>query len=196
MERAQDRLCSHVTRIPQQNDCSRSDCELTLIQVSYRQEEEEELCFFARVGFDSRMLNDLRKWRNGVNKLVNWNGLWVVSRVSYCVALIVIPKTILRASHNINVTVTTNTPEETTYWIDHRRGDVMRRVTPCGNLYQGNTGILAAGTCITLLGWRFATVSFPFARMTLDKMHLRLARKNSSIDEILYYSKDFRGILL
>jgi hypothetical protein len=61
MERAQDRLCSHVTRIPQQNDCSRSDCELTLIQVSYRQEEEEELCFFARVGFDSRMLNDLRK---------------------------------------------------------------------------------------------------------------------------------------
>lgn len=72
----------------------------------------------------------------------------------------------------------------------------MRRVTPCGNLYQGNTGILAAGTCITLLGWRFATVSFPFARMTLDKMHLRLARKNSSIDEILYYSKDFRGILL
>jgi diacylglycerol kinase family enzyme len=145
--------------------------ELPMMQVSFL--GQQELCFFAGVGFDSLMLNDfkeIKKWSQRTGILKRTLG----SVVGYCVALVVktLPKTVWRGLHNINVTVTTNVPEETT-WIDHRRGDVMRKVTPCGNLYQGMTGILAAGTSPFYGG---GLRLFPFARMTLDKMHLRLGR--------------------
>jgi hypothetical protein len=145
--------------------------ELPMIEVSYLQ--EKELCFFAGVGFDSLMLNDfkeIKNWSQRTGILKRTLG----SVTGYCVALVIktLPKCVFGGVHNINVTVTTKSPEDTT-WIDHRRGDVMRRVTPCGNLYQGMTGILAAGTSPFYGG---GLRLFPFARMTLDKMHLRLGR--------------------
>jgi len=91
------------------------------------------------------MLNDfkdIKAWsqRTGILKST------LSSVTGYCVALIVktLPKTIWRSVHNIQVRVTTRHPEETT-WIDHWRGDVMRRVDG-EKLYSGTTGILAAGT--------------------------------------------------
>lgn len=144
--------------------------ELPMMQVAF--DKQDELCFFAGVGFDSLMLNDFKQikaWSKRTGVLTK-----VLSSVTgYCVALVVktLPKCVLKGKHNIQVNVTTRHPEETT-WIDHRRGDVMRRVT-CGNLYEGTTGILAAGTSPFYGG---GLRLFPFARMTLDKMHLRLGR--------------------
>lgn len=147
-----------------------------------------DLCFFAGVGFDSLMLNDfkdIKTWSNQTGILTS-----VLSSVTgYCVALVVktLPKCVLHGKHNIHVKVTTPTPQDTT-WIDHRRGDVMRKIsttttsttTTIDNnttkdtlLYSGETGILAAGTC-PYYGGNLRL--FPFARMTLDKMHLRLGR--------------------
>lgn len=123
----------------------------------------------------------------------------VLSSVAgYCVALIVktLPKTIAHSSHQVNVRVTTNRPSET-LWVDHRRGDFVQRIscptsttnassTPPGCrtapgtsppaqtiLFEGETGILAAGTAPYYGG---GLRLFPFARMTIDKMHLRIGR--------------------
>ena len=147
--------------------------ELPMMQVTMHNDPStSELCFFAGVGFDSLMLNDFKRikaWskRTGVlTKLLS-------SVTGYCVALVVqtLPKCVFQGKHNINVQLTTRHPEETT-WIDHRRGDVMRKVS--GKvLYSGKTGILAAGTSPFYGG---GLRLFPFARMTLDKMHLRLGR--------------------
>jgi hypothetical protein len=49
---------------------------------------------------------------------------------------------------------------------------MVRRVEDC-KLYLGTTGILAAGTSPYYGG---GLRLFPFARMTVDKMHLRLGR--------------------
>jgi hypothetical protein len=56
--------------------------------------------------------------------------------------------------------------------VDHQRGDFVHRVSE-KELYSGTTGILAAGTSPYYGG---GLRLFPFARMTTDKMHLRLGR--------------------
>lgn len=131
-----------------------------------------ELCFFAGVGFDSLMLNDFKEikaWSKKTGFLTS-----ILSSVTgYCVALVVktLPKTLFHGKHNIHVRVSTQHPEST-LWVDHRRGDF---VEACDNevLFQGETGILAAGTAPYYGG---GLRLFPFARMTLDKMQLRLGR--------------------
>jgi len=128
------------------------------------------------------------------------------SVAGYCAALVVrtLPQCFLKGKHKIDVTITTQDAAHT-LWVDHRRGDLVqpvvvgkgnddneenRRNTPSQSttlrttdtftdiptstlLYQGNAGIVAAGTCPFYGG---GLRLFPFARMTSDKMHLRVGR--------------------
>ena len=131
-----------------------------------------DLCFFAGVGFDSLMLNDFKRikaWSIRTGVLTRF----LSSVAGYCVALVVrtLPQTVLEGRHNIHVQLTT--PHvNSTLWVDHRRGDVVRPVTQA-QLYQGVTGILAAGTSPFYGG---GLRLFPFARLTTDQMHLRVGR--------------------
>lgn len=155
--------------------------DVPMMQISYANstQQRDTLCFFAGAGFDSLMLQDfqsIKKWairRKFLTKTLS-------SVAGYCVALVVktLPKCVARQEHNIQVTLTTRDPD--TLWVDHRRGDVVQTVGPATDgddtetlLYQGTTGILAAGTSPFYGG---GLRLFPFARMTKDKMHLRLGR--------------------
>lgn len=160
--------------------------ELPMMQVSYPDSKvhQDTLCFFAGVGFDSLMLQDfqsIKKWAIRTKILTKT----LSSVAGYCVALVVktLPKCVTRQEHNIQVKVTTRDPN--TLWVDHRRGDVVQTVGPCSKennncegvyqtlLYEGATGILAAGTSPFYGG---GLRLFPFARLTKDKMHLRFGR--------------------
>lgn len=126
------------------------------------------------------MLNDfkdVKAWSKRTGILTR-----VLSSVTgYCVALIVktLPKTVTKSSHKVQVRLTTLDPDNT-LWVDHRRGDFVRQCkkeqgssSNPGLLFEGETGILAAGT-VPYYGGGLRL--FPFARMTLDKMHVRLGR--------------------
>ena len=168
--------------------------EIPMMEVSYPDSKthEDTLCFFAGAGFDSLMLQDfqsIKKWAIRTKMFTK-----TLSSVSgYCVALLLktLPKCVARQEHNIEVKLTTRDPD--TLWVDHRRGDVVQTVGPKRKktnsnlldiddnsdkqdetlLYQGTTGILAAGTSPFYGG---GLRLFPFARLTKDKMHLRLGR--------------------
>ena len=174
--------------------------EIPMMEVSYpaSSKDENTLCFFAGAGFDSLMLQDfqsIKKWAIRTKMFTK-----TLSSVSgYCVALLLktLPKCVAQNEHNIEVTLTTRDPD--TLWVDHRRGDVVQAVGPTKSasrktdgvnnllgiedkkekenaetlLYQGTTGILAAGTSPFYGG---GLRLFPFARLTKDKMHLRLGR--------------------
>ena len=138
----------------------------------HSQPSHGDLCFFAGVGFDSLMLNDFKRikaWSIRTGVLTRM----LSSVTGYCVALVVrtLPQTVWHGRHNIHVQVTTP-HTNTTLWVDHRRGDVVRPV-PNGLLYDGITGILAAGTSPFYGG---GLRLFPFARLTVDQMHLRVGR--------------------
>jgi len=140
------------------------------------------------VGFDSLMLNDykdIQAWSKRTGFLPK-----VLSSVAgYCVALVVrtLPNSLLHRKHNIRVKVTTpaaaGSEDDDTLWVDHRRGDFVQKchsdIDNSNNnntrrlLFEGKVGILAAGTAPFYGG---GLRLFPFARMTIDKMHLRLAR--------------------
>jgi hypothetical protein len=116
------------------------------------------------------MLNDfkeLKEWsqRTGVLRQ------FLSSLAGYWVALIckTLPHTILRSSHKVRVHVTTT---KEAWWVDHRRGDFVQP-TREPLLYEGETGIIA-GSTVPYYGGRLRF--FPFARMTVDQMHLRLGR--------------------
>jgi hypothetical protein len=88
-----------------------------LMQVSFG-DSQDELCFFAGVGFDSLMLNDfqqIKAWSKRTGILTKA----LSSVVGYCVALVVktLPKCVWKGTHNIQVKVTTQHADETT-WID------------------------------------------------------------------------------
>jgi hypothetical protein len=133
------------------------------------------------------MLNDFKEikaWSKKTGILTKF----LSSVAGYCVALVVktLPSAIFKGQHNIQVRVTTNDPENT-LWVDHRRGDFVQKLCKSTNndatttsnsnrstlLFEGQTGIVAAGTAPFYGG---GLRLFPFARMTLDKMHLRLGR--------------------
>jgi diacylglycerol kinase family enzyme len=147
------------------------------VQMQGTQHSAEELCFFAGIGFDSLMLNDFKRIK-AWSKRTGFLTRMLSSVAGYCVALIVktLPKA-TRGKHNIQVKLTTR--DNSTLWVDHRRGDMVRRVVQEEEedgellLYSGTTGILAAGTSPYYGG---GLRLFPFARMTVDKMHLRLGR--------------------
>ena len=89
-----------------------------------------------------------------------------------------------KAPYLVDVKITTNQPDGTV-WIDHRRGDVVRRVVSSPTegsssesssptlLYKGIAGIVA-GSTTPYYGGNLKL--FPFARMSLDKMQLRVGR--------------------
>ena len=119
------------------------------------------------------MLNDykdIKAWSKKTGFLPS-----ILSSVAgYCVALVVktLPNSLLYRRHNIRVTVTTPHDPTETLWVDHRRGDFVQKChSPV--LFQGETGILAAGTAPFYGG---GLRLFPFARLTVDKMHLRVGR--------------------
>ena len=134
-----------------------------------------DLCFFAGVGFDSLMLNDykiMKAW----SKKTGFLPSFLSSVAGYCVALVVktLPNALFHRKHSIHVTVSTppDADPAETLWVDHRRGDFVQKChSPL--LFQGETGILAAGTAPFYGG---GLRLFPFARLTVDKMHLRLGR--------------------
>jgi len=143
-----------------------------------------DLCFFAGVGFDSLMLNDFKRikaWSKRKGILTRA----LSSVAGYCVALVVktLPKCVSYGAHKVNVTLSSR--DDDTVWVDHRRGDFVRRCFGTEDddgeksesrlLYSGTTGILAAGTSPFYGG---GLRLFPFARLTTDKMHLRLGRIN------------------
>jgi hypothetical protein len=134
-------------------------------------DRDGDLCFFAGVGFDSLMLNDFKEikaWSVQTGVLKGFLG----SVAGYCVALVVrtLPQS-LQGKHRIHVEVTTPT---TALWVDHRRGDVVRRMNKSQKtLFKGTTGIVAAGTSPFYGG---GLRLFPFARMTEDMMHIRVGR--------------------
>jgi hypothetical protein len=121
------------------------------------------------------MLNqykDLKDW----SKRTGFMPKVLASVTGYCVTLIVktLPSNIFRSSHKVRVKVTNKDPE--TLWVDHRRGDFVQRASPSVNdevLFEGETSIVAAGTAPYYGG---GLRLFPFSRMTLDKMHLRVGR--------------------
>jgi diacylglycerol kinase family enzyme len=161
------------------SDAAPDVIELPMMEVSYPDSKvhDDSLCFFAGVGFDSLMLQDfqsIKKWAIRTKILTKT----LSSVVGYCVALVVktLPKCVMRNEHNIEVLLSTRDPD--TLWIDHRRGDVVQKVGPTDDsnqalLYKGTSGILAAGTSPFYGG---GLRLFPFARITTDKMHLRLGR--------------------
>jgi hypothetical protein len=123
-------------------------------------------------GFDSLMLNDfkeIKEWSQRRGILTRQ----LSSVFGYCVTLVIktLPKAVLRSSHTVFVTVTSN-DIDTTYWIDHRRGDYVQ---PCTNaiLYNGTTGIIA-GSTVPYYGGKLRL--FPFARISSDKLQLRIGR--------------------
>ena len=131
-----------------------------------------DLCFFAGVGFDSLMLNDFKRikaWSIRTGFLTRM----LSSVTGYFVALVVrtLPQSLFEGRHNIHVELSTRNVN-TTLWVDHRRGDVVRPVQNAV-LYEGMTGILAAGTSPFYGG---GLRLFPFARLTTDQMHLRVGR--------------------
>ena len=155
--------------------------ELPLMEISYPDSKvhDDTLCFFAGAGFDSLMLQDfqrIKKWAIRTKFLTKT----LSSVAGYCVALVLktLPKCVARQEHNIEVKLSTRDPDA--LWVDHRRGDVVQKVGPTADtsaneavLYKGVTGILAASTTPFYGG---GLRLFPFARMTTDKMHLRLGR--------------------
>ena len=123
-------------------------------------------------GFDSLMLNDFKEIKEWSERSGFLSGM-LSSVVGYCVTLLVktLPKTVLRSSHMVNVQVTANQINNT-YWVDHRRGDFVQ---PCNSpiLYSGTTGIIA-GSTVPYYGGKLRL--FPFARISSDKLHLRIGR--------------------
>lgn len=176
--RTRKQLEAVLEALKQVGDQMEKDHELVdipMIHVTHGKHADQpkgDLCFFAGVGFDSLMLNDfnaIKTWSARTGILKNVLG----SVTGYCVALVVktLPQCALYGKHNIEVKLTTNASSDTLF-VDHRRGDFVQ---PCNDtlLYSGTTGILAAGTSPFYGG---GLRLFPFARMTRDKMHLRLGR--------------------
>jgi hypothetical protein len=143
---------------------------------------------------------------NNGNRIDRWLRDTLGSVTGYVVALVAktLPQCIRRNAHQIDVEITSTDPHA--LWIDHRRGDMVRNimgqtsssgVTGVNNnnnddddsdapttttttkqptatlVYKGTAGIVAAGTSPFYGG---GLRLFPFARMTLDKMHLRVGR--------------------
>lgn len=171
------------------------------------------LCFFAGLGFDSIMLQDyqrLQEWWTSRNQNKKNNKLFT-GVFGYTVTLFTrtLPKFVLpkRSKSNQKETATTSDENDdddvavknplvrittrqprTTYWIDHRRGDVMRSVladdddnnhhryyaiddddqsssssSSVSLLYKGRAGIVAGGTAPFYGG---GLRLFPFACMS------------------------------
>ena len=176
---------------------------------------DDRYAFFAGLGYDSVILQDykaLQDWRKAKNHRQE-AALWQAATtgvVGYTVAMMTrsLPKLMrLKDASKLlrDVRITTDDPEST-YWIDHRRGDTMRPaidhniITVSGNkevspaveglLYRGSAGIIAAGT-VPYYGGGLRL--FPFARMTPGGMNLRIGRRLHPLEGISKIPSIFEG---
>lgn len=179
-------LSSSSSSIPSNVDI----VELPLLQVSTSiskndknaEDATSQLCFFSGVGFDSLMLQDYKDLQD-YSKQRPYLKTLCSGVLGYCVALVTrtLPQCIQDQKHLMQVQVSTLDPDET-LWIDHRRGDVVRRISQEEGvnpkkkktlLYQGEAGIVAVGSAPFYGG---GLRLFPFSRMTRDGMQLRIGR--------------------
>jgi hypothetical protein len=176
---------------------------------------DDRYAFFAGLGYDSVILQDykdLQDWRKAKNHRQEAT-LWQAATtgvVGYTVAMMTrsLPKLMrLKDASKLlrDVRITTDDPEST-YWIDHRRGDTMRPaidhniINVRGNkernpateemLYRGSAGIIAAGT-VPYYGGGLRL--FPFARMTPGGMNLRIGRRLHPLEGISKIPSIFEG---
>ena len=185
--------------------------ELPLMQVKTFVSEHSktpnvDYTFFAGVGFDSLMLQDYKDMQQYAGEKAKTSRLRSIYKflkdtvlggvTGYTIALFTrtLPQCVERNAHLMQVRISTSAPPQTTHWIDHRRGDLMRAVVEGDGddleekggannnsndgdesllLYQGQAGIVAAGTAPFYGG---GLRLFPFARMTPHGMHLRVGR--------------------
>ncbi len=179
------------------NDATVTMIQVPLMQVTASMTENGEqlapqLCFFAGAGFDSLLLDDYRIMMGNKRKTKFQLGTNAI--IGYTTALLTktLPKTSLKYNdhlvnmklyHNRHTTDNVTDGAEPIYWVDHRRGDwFLPIVTPTSNgtstlLFEGNVGIVAAGTCPFYGG---GLRLFPFAGSAIGRhkpfMHLRIAR--------------------
>jgi diacylglycerol kinase family enzyme len=165
---------------------------LHLTTTSSEQQREKVCCFFAGVGFDSLLLNDykdLQEWTSRSALLKNrFESVW-----GYTVALFTrtLPKCIVDHSHIVTVELSTT---KHALWVDHRRGDVVRSITPKTTeektlLYRGKAGIVAAATT-PFYGGNLKL--FPFARLTENGCQVRVGRIHP-IQGVLNMLQIFKG---
>eukprot|EP00536_Pseudo-nitzschia_multiseries_P017281 jgi/Psemu1/328488/estExt_fgenesh1_pg.C_14680005 len=168
--------------------------------------EEDHYAFFAGLGYDSLILQDYMDLqqdnRNHSTAVGRLRRLATTGVLGYTVAMMTrsLPRVLklTDASRLLrDVRITTDQPESA-FWIDHRRGDLMRPAAAAsaavatdgvsaGNsnnneqllLYRGSAGIVAAGSVPYYGG---GLRMFPFARMTPNGMHLRIGRRLHPIE--------------
>jgi hypothetical protein len=179
-------------------------------KVSYGSSESttqnDQYAFFAGLGYDSLLLQDykdLQDWTDSNDrKSTPWKGA-TTGVVGYTVAMVTrsLPKLLkLEDASRLlrDVRITTDDPESA-YWIDHRRGDVLRPAISSSDnamdkteklLYRGSAGIVATST-VPYYGGGLRL--FPFARMTPHGMQLRIGRNLHPLEGISKIPSIFEG---
>jgi diacylglycerol kinase family enzyme len=165
---------------------------LQITMTSSEQRREQVCCFFAGIGFDSLMLQDYKDLQEWSSRSALWKNKFE-SVWGYTVALFTrtLPKCIADQSHIVTVELSTTKP---TLWVDHRRGDVVRSITPETTekktlLYRGKAGIVAAATT-PFYGGNLKL--FPFARVTENGCQVRVGRIHP-IQGVLNMFQIFQG---
>lgn len=141
--------------------------------------KQQVYCFFAGIGFDSLMLQDYKELQEWSSKSRFWKDKFA-SVWGYTVALFTrtLPKCVAYQSHLVGLQVSTKKPA---LWVDHRRGDVVRKVRldttdkdgSSTLLYKGQAGIVAASTT-PFYGGNLKL--FPFARLSENGCQVRIGR--------------------
>ena len=167
----------------------------------------DQYAFFAGLGYDSLLLQDYKDMQDWTkSRKDRWgSSLWqtiTTGVVGYTVAMVTqsLPKLLKLKDASVllrDVKITTDDPESA-YWIDHRRGDMMRPAISDVNdnkaqeglLYRGSAGIVAAGT-VPFYGGGLRL--FPFAQMTPSGMHLRIARRLHPLEGVSKIPLIFQG---
>lgn len=177
--------------------------------------KKDQYAFFAGLGYDSLLLQDYKDMQDWTATKTKSGGhrLWQLATtgvVGYTVAMFTrsLPKLLkLEDATRLlrEVKITTNEPRAT-YWIDHRRGDIMRPIVSTSHhawekkevdvadestlVYHGSAGIIATGTVPYYDG---GLRLFPFARMTPSGMHLRVAREFHPLEGVVRIPSIFEG---
>jgi len=137
---------------------------------------ENTHCFFAGLGFDARMLQDYM-WLRDKTKDNRFLTKMFHNPLGYLVALALrtLPAT-MRGEHVFHVKVT-NLADDA-FAMDSRRGDWAIKYEKDQVLYEGETGIMSAGT-VPFYGGGFRL--FPFAGMRPGYAHIRLSNIHPAV---------------
>jgi len=137
---------------------------------------ENTHCFFAGLGYDARMLQDYM-WLRDKTKDNRFLTKMFHNPLGYLVALALrtLPAT-MRGEHVFHVKVT-NLADDA-FAMDSRRGDWAIKYEKDQVLYEGETGIMSAGT-VPFYGGGFRL--FPFAGMRPGYAHIRLSNIHPAV---------------